>query len=408
MLITKEKICGKIRYASGKIVFDKKKSDTLLSIIYEQFGIPTGLAMDYIVKRRNLEDANTFMLFALLYGIDKVNNGHAITDCFTEPEIKMYSEMRYEPDTITFPIEFDCIQVAADQWIGECNAKTLMQLRDAQLINYNKNTQRTLQRVVRGDGEFFRIALNYSAVDSIEKSFNNNTFIPNTITLNIPEDEFGYEYNKKEKKLIVNEISMFDITDGYHRFLAMTRIYDKDETFDYPMEIRITHFPENKTKQFIYQEDQKTKMRKIDSDSMNMQNLANIFTERINTEITFNWNGEIARSETRINFAEFATLVDYFYFKGKKVDNKMVYSLVKDLVPKLNAIIDSNDKLMTDRVTSTQLLIIFYCLTQFEDINKVIEHVNNGFSNIEKLKEVPGFNPVKPRRGIYKYLDEII
>lgn len=126
------------------------------------------------------------------------------------------------------------------------------------MINYNVNAQRTMQRVIKGDKELYRITLNKHAVNSIRRSFESGEFIPNTITLNIPEDpENEFYYNEKNSELVIKNINHFDISDGYHRYVAACQAYDQNDKFNYPLEIRIVSFDNDKVKKFIFQEDQK-------------------------------------------------------------------------------------------------------------------------------------------------------
>lgn len=60
-----------------------------------------------------------------------------------------------------------------------------------------------------------------------------------------------------------------------HRYIAISDLSNLNEDFDYPMELRSTMFSESKAQQMIWQKDQKTKMRKIESDSLNQNNFAN-------------------------------------------------------------------------------------------------------------------------------------
>lgn len=409
MMISKDELCGKIRYRIQKIQFDNEAMENIRNYIYEKYNMPTGTTMDYISHRRPLKDANTFVLFVLGDGIDHELNTTIIRDSFTDIEIREYSTASFKRNEISFPLRITCIPVTADQWIGSMSMKTLMALRDAQLTNYNKNTQRTMQRIVRGNSEFYRISLNYSAIDKIQESIERKTFVPNTITLNIPEDEFDFRYDDKKKELVINSISYFDVTDGYHRLLAMGRIHDKNPNFDYPIEIRITHFAEDKTKQFIYQEDQKTKMRKLDSDSMNMFAQENVLLERMNQNVGFYWAHEIGRNEERINFAEFANVIKHFYYKGNTPKSKsFTYELGKTLVEKLNKVIVDNPVLMEDRVGFNKLFLIIYCIEKFENIEEASKHIATGLNNIEQLKDNPAFTSKKSRKGLYKYIEEII
>lgn len=412
MLLEKKEVCGKIRYRIAKIQFNKDEKTEIMNILKEKFNIQTGDTMDYIAGRRNLEDANIFMLYALAYGLDQICGSNIVAKSFTEIEIKELSDHKVKEDKVKFPIKICCVQVSNDQWIGTCDTLFLMQLRDAQLINYNKNTQRTMQKVIKGDNEFYRIAINKAAVNNIEESLNSNSFIPNTITLNIPDTEFDFAYDSEKKELIINSLPYFDITDGYHRYLALSRMHDKNDEFNYPLELRITNFPENKTKQFIYQEDQKTKMRKIDSDSMNMEASYNILVERLNSNISFYWSGDISRNEGRINFAELAKIIQFFYYKkslGIKVnDRKYTFDLERELINKLNVVIAANDTLMEDNVNFAKLYLIFYCVYTFADINEANSHIVSGLAKANDLMLLPEFKSKNPRKGLNKFIEEII
>ena len=415
MLVDKRELCGKIDYRIKKDVeFNKDNKANVVNLINEKFNIPTGVTMDYIAKRRDLGSANRFILFALAYGLDKVTESKIVSKCFTEVEINQLSGMKYEEEKIKFPIIITCVQVNDNQWIGSCDMNFLMQLRDAQLINYNKNTQRTMQKIVRGDSEYYRISINNGAVDSIRESLNARSFIPNTITLNIPDTEYDFYYDKEDKELVIKSINAFDITDGYHRYLAMGKIHDVDAEFNYPLELRITYFPEDRTKQFIYQEDQKTKMRKIDSDSMNMIAPQNIITEHLNSNGMFYWSGEILRNEGRVNFAEFANIVDFFYYKGKSnyrtllKDKKYAFDIEKEIVSKLNKIIVDNDELMTKDVSFVELMILFRCITLYNDTDELLLHAKKGLANAENLHELVPFQNKKARKVLLKYIDEVI
>lgn len=240
-----------------------------------------------------------------------------------------------------------------------------MRLRDAQLINYNTNAQRTLQRTIRYGVESYKIAINRKALANIKKSFIEGDFIPNTITLNIPEDEVDWSYDDSKKQLKINKIKHFDIADGYHRYLAMCQIKDEDPKFDYPMELRVVFFPDSKIKQFIYQEDQKTKMKKIDSDSMNMNAPENLVTERLNRDPMFFYKGGISHGNGVIDYSEFASCVKYFYFHGEaytSAEKALAINRVKEeLLNKLNSIFPIDG---VNKFDFKSLVLIFTCLNE--------------------------------------------
>lgn len=336
-----------------------------IHVANEKFNIPTGDVMDYISGRSKIENAPTLIVYILTYCFDETCGTDLVKQIFTNQEIRVLKNEKYTSGEDLFPIYVECVQVASDQFIGKCDANFLMKLRDAQLINYNTNAQRTLQRMIRYGIESYRIAINKGALASIKKALLDGDFIPNTITLNIPEDEVDWKYDDSQKRLKINKIKHFDIADGYHRYLAICQIKDEHPEFNYPMELRIVYFPDSKIKQFIYQEDQKTKMKKIDSDSMNMNAPENLVTERLNRDPMFFYKGGISHGNGVINYSEFAACVKYFYFQGKTYtasERAMAVNDVKnELLDKLNSIFPIDGVNKFDFKTLT---LIFACLNE--------------------------------------------
>lgn len=415
MLIEKKAVISKVNYGISHIVLDKEKSEEMAEYVNQAYNMSTGDVMDYIAGRLPVnKDTNIFTLFILADGLDKVRQTNILKESFTEIEIKEFSKSKIEEAKIEFPIEIPCIQISDDQWIGCCSAKFLMQLRDSQLINYNVNAQRTMQRVKRGDSEFFRIAINKKAVRAIKESLQSELYIPNTITLNIPENETDFYYVKDKSVLVIRNIKAFDIADGYHRYLAISQLHDANPDFDYPLELRVINFSDDKTKQFIFQEDQKTKMRQIDSDSMNMGDPCNRVVEKLNRNVMFDLYGQISRNEGKINYAELSQVISYFYYKkdgqsyrSKEYDAQFVATAVKELTDKLNMVIESSDKLLNEPIDFMELMVIFYCISHFSNIKEAISHITTGIDNISKLDKAK-FATKKPRKGMLKDIERII
>lgn len=361
MKVTAEVIASKLDEEIKSIALEQDITTALAENANVQFGVPTGDIMDYLSGRKKTSEANTQDLFMLCWTFDYTRKTNLAKEFFTPSEVRELTKMQVVPLKANFPLRIKCVQVDDDQWIGRCDVHFLMELRNSQLINYNANAQRTMTRVVRQGIEQWKITLNKKAVRSIKESYKTNAYIPNTITLNIPEDQYDFQYDSNKNELIINSLDSFDITDGYHRYMAMSELWDEDRHFNYPMELRITHFPDSKAKQFIYQEDQKTPMTRIDSESMNMSAPANMVTERLNSDPNFLLSGQISRNEGMINFGEFSSCVKFFYFKGKgytKAESVMAINKVKrELVEKLNPVFDT-DKLK-DHYKFKDLMVIF-------------------------------------------------
>ena len=407
MIKTKEELANKIKPLCEKILFDKEKSNNILQEMQTSFNIPTGMTMDLLTGRINLEDANEFILFALCSCLDKELEKNNTNKYFTSIEIEGYSKSKYQEETIKFPIEIKCIPVAADQWIGSVDVDFIMKLRKAQLINYNANAQRTLQKVVKGERSYYKITLNKDAINKITESMDNGNYIPNTITLNMPETA-DFSYDDSKCILTIKSLDHFDISDGYHRYIAMGQLKDKNPDFNYPMELRIVMFSEDKVKQFIYQEDQKTKMKKIDSDSMNMNAPENLVVERLNRDVIFNFKNKIARNNGSINYGELATIIKYFYFKGQTVDKsvKRIIEVENEVRDKFNKLTEVNIDLLDKNYIFTELMIIFYT---FDNITTTEYNPERTIKLLDKVNELDSkmFATKIPRKGMISTINQL-
>lgn len=295
----------------------------------EEFEIPIGILTDYLTLRVPVDDASDFVLYALS---SHFLSYEQISLYFNKKEIDFYKQSKFEIERIKFPIKLSMIQVTPDQWIGTISIKQLIEFRDAQLINYNEHTQRAMERKIAHGHEYYQISINESAVKAIEHSYETGSYISNTITLNISENsEADFTYDNEEHMLIINDIKAFDIVDGYHRYRAISKLVTKNPKFDYQMELRIVCFSEAKARQFIWQEDQKTKMSKVLSDSYNQNDYSVYITERINEAFP----NTVSRNKGIIGFAYLSDAIKYFYEtdKIKNVSQAIVISkeIIKDM-----------------------------------------------------------------------------
>lgn len=302
------------------------------------FGVPETISGDYITLRKDISEASDFLLFIFC---NMILGKNTRLEFFSEQECETYSKETWHIEKAKFPLSFDMIRIGDEQYIGKISVKELMKLKDAQLINYNENAQRTMKHVVRGETEYFQISLNKDAVYAIMDSYKSNLYIPNTITLNLPEDA-KYSYSEKEKKLVINKAEYLDILDGYHRYIAMSKVCTELDDFDYEMELRIVQFTEDKARRFIWQEDQKTKMSKVDSDSMDTAKISNKIVERLNNSSCI-LAGQISRNKGIINAAYLSNIIDVVMLRNVKKSDELV--MVKTLTGEIrNAIEQITDE----------------------------------------------------------------
>lgn len=399
-----------------RIVTDNEKCKMIYTYANEKYEIPKGIVSDLVTKRMAMSAVSEFVLFILLdsiYNVSKDNTDILGVDhFFSMQEWKHYKNSKYEVEKIKFPLVFKMVQIADDQWVGKITVNMLMKLRQAQLINYNINAQRVMTKVVKGDKETYKITLNQKAVKEIQDSFEKGEFIPNTITLNIPmETEYDFYYDEESMSLIINSLEHLDCTDAFHRYIAACQARDTNPTFDYPMELRLVNYTEDKAKQFIYQEDKKTFMKKVDSRSMNMNRAANIVVTRLNENVRCNLKGLISRNEGIIHFGEFADLIDYFYFKGirKEKERSITIQAVKELTDNFNMLTEYNTEYLEHRMSYRTLLVAMFCFDYFKgnDNINVCEVIEKAVKVIEK-SDSKKLNNRTPRVSLMSEVEKIV
>ena len=342
-----------------------KKADRrkLYSDVQKQFGIPISVVESMITFRRDVAEFTTFEVFAVVYFLD----GKCLKRYFSEDEIAYLSTQKVTQDTISLPVTFEnMVQVSSDQWIGKITVHELMQLKKARLINYEEGEQRAFQKMRSGGIELYKPFVSKKNVREIKAAMENGTYIPDPITLNMPDgSEFSFENNTVTVYSLPK--GMFNLDDGYHRYIAMSQIYDFDETFDYPMELRLVNFSNAKANSFIFQQDQKTPMKKIVSDSYNVNAIPNKIVQRINQDPMCNIQGMIGRNDAKINDAILGKVIAYF-FVGRGIkreeENSLVIRVKNKLVADFNALTEQDERFLgkyDEQLLVTTLFVFASC-----------------------------------------------
>lgn len=399
-----------------RIVTDNEKCKMIYTYANEKYEIPKGIVSDLVTKRMAMSAVSEFVLFILLDSICNVLKDNTdilgVDNFYSMQEWKHYRNSKYETEKIQFPLVFKMVQITDDQWVGKIDVDMLMKLRQAQLINYNVNAQRSLTKIVKGDKETYKITLNSKAVKSISDNYKDGTFIPNTITLNVPLDsDSDFYYDEEKSSLVINSLECFHISDGFHRYIAACQTRDANPEFNYSMELRVVNWEDSKAQSFIWQEDQRTPIRKVDSRSMNMNRAANIVVTRLNENVRCNLKGLINRNEGAIHFGELADLVDYFYFKGvgKEKERSVSIQAVKELTDNFNMLTEYNTEYLEHRMSYRTLLVAMFCFDYFKgnDNINVCEVIEKAVKVIEK-SDSKKLNNRTPRVSLMSEVEKIV
>jgi len=323
----------------------------------------------------------------------------------------MYSTAKFKTDKVEFPLIFPAIQIENDQWVSHIDFAMLMKFRAAQLIVYNENTQRTMEKVIRGSNEIFVTKLDGRAVNAIKKSYEDDTYIPTPLTFNIPEDaESDFYYDDENKELVINSLERFDIVDGYHRYIGACKACDNNKDLNRNMELRIVNFPEYKAQHFIFQEEQKTQMLKKDSVTFDQTNMANTIVDELTKNSRSNLKGLISRNKTIINYNDLSEFIKYLYLDNKKEQkNSVAISVKKELIENFNLLTEYDSKYVEEKYSFKQLAIVMVIFKSYQNKDKtnmceVIDKV------VEKkdLLEDKKFTYRSSKSGMIKEIEKIM
>ena len=348
-----------------KYVCDKQTERDIIKYCYKTYGISffrtqTILRLD--ASTVELKDAEIFCVLSAIKEINKKANIN-LADYFSDIEIENYSKVSFGQNAaVKFPLVIDCIKVTDNQWIGVIKVSTLLKWRN-QFLRYNKDIQRRLQLVMRNNLTYERITMKSKSVNDMVKAFTSGEFIPNTITLNIDDTETNFYYDDDAKHLVIESVDHMDITDGYHRLVALSKVLETNPFFDFTMELRITNFTDTIASHFIWQEEQRNIMPKRDIKSFNMDDFSNRIVRRIDSNVNCNFSGDIKRGG-KVDFSSFAEMVDYLYLNNitEEAKRTAIVDISKDLVECINIISDTDSSLIGNHISIMDIrIMVFVC-----------------------------------------------
>ena len=283
-----------------------------------------------------------------------------IQSYFSDNKISEYSKAKFDEDKIKFPIKLNMLSSGEDKWIGVIDAQSIVKWRNAGLLKYNKNIQRRVKTVLRGGKYIETIDLNLDSVNKMIPLFKERKFISNVLTFNL-SDTADFYYDPEEKEIVIKSLDGFDMTDGYHRLVALEKIIEEDPNFNYEMEMRLTCFSEDKANYFIWQEEQRTPMKKSSIKSYNMDDLANKITKKINDTSLCNMSGNIVRGGL-VDFSTFSDCIDNFYISDMKDRERKtaIVNVPREVIECINILTDNNPDILSWKFSRPDITIMLY------------------------------------------------
>ena len=238
-------------------------------------------------------------------------------------------------NTQILPYKFNnVLQINNNQWVCSLHIKDIIDLYLGQLIHYNTETQRQQTVVKTSTGSVkTKITVNQKSVKEIEKLIEKGLFISNFITINVNEDSgSSFVYDDEDSSFTLKE-GHFDIIDGFHRMLAMSQAYSKNNNIDYITGVHIVAFPTDKAKRYIIQEDKKNKINKQYIKTLDGSDLINVLIDRLNETSYCETFGNI-REDGKFSKTLFYSAISKTY--GKIKERSDISKIVNKLVPVIN------------------------------------------------------------------------
>jgi hypothetical protein len=253
-------------------VIDKIKEDdvtvTKIKRELKKYKILPGQVQLYFNDTHNKinEENDTELLYFLLEqiyeGTSKKYKGIDPTEYFTPREIK---EIRtnfegFVVDKVEFPYTFKkVLKGTEDDYTLYVKASELRLLFENGLLQYNPDTQREMrQRKDKETNEIIKTPkIHEKSVKDMEKLLEKGEMISTTITFNarqLSADE-GVElnYNESEMTLTVEEGTLLDVLDGFHRTNAIVRALRRNPSLDTTFKLNILNFDKGRARQYFKQ-----------------------------------------------------------------------------------------------------------------------------------------------------------
>lgn len=379
----REEICNSVR----RLLETNRDRDTLQGYVVEmqkKHGISPSDVFNHICLKEDIETLGEEYLFALVEAVapSLIEKGWNVS------EIKTLKKWKKGKQQVPSEIRNMSVVVPDEQWIGVIQVSELMKFGDAQMLRYNENTQRPLQFVHHGKVEYLRPYVNRRSEADITRLLSEGNFIPNTLTLQANE-EAVLEYDEDEHVLILKSLDHFDILDGYHRYRAIINCHNSDPNWDYPMEIRIVQFTEDKAKKFIYQENHQNKMKRTVAEALNPAAPQNQVVKRLNEDSGCYLYDLIKRNGGIVSADDLGTVIGKCYFptQGTTTNATALRSLVikatTDIKQKLNDICEVDESLTKEKWDYKFTFTVIYCIHEGKTTGKKL------YNRIKKIyKEV--------------------
>jgi DGQHR domain-containing protein len=417
----------------SKVITEIKSSVKSVHKINNQltnFNIGIGTFNEIIKGERKLSELEIPLLCLISLTLFEQTGNKYISpdDYFTENEIihsKSYFMDNSHNDNEILPIVFkDVIMLDYQSYVTKIDLSFLVKLFDAQLITYDYETQRSAKYKRLNDGGVVPTPdVNLRSVKDIAAHMLNETYLPDTLTLNVYSDEMEpLVYNEKTRTLTINDEAVISILDGFHRLQAARRAFSINNELILEMILSIRSYDSETAKKYFGQINTVNIVPKERLRELKSEKPSDIVVRDLNMKSDL--TGKIASASRISEIADQLTTFDVLSYAINKVFNPKTKMEAKEvsnyLVDFFNYLVGSfvdefllNPSKYRDSLINHPLMFAAYVQVakNFQENNiKLIEiknYINNiEFNNqelVEILKDKRGYNNKKNRDNVIDY-----
>lgn len=437
MLIERSKIDEKLEISlnnlkTNNIVMKKLKNDLM-----KNHKVFPGKIQQIINKDIEVKDLDLSLVCLLTKKIYELTEDGTMNpnNYFTEKEIRIaqrYEDDYVEEQQLNYPLRFEnVIQLSSEDYILSLSVQDIVKLFNNGLIEYNFETQRDPRYARRKDKIVKVPKLNRKSVREIREHLLNQTYLTDTITLNLLADgNDDMVYDAKTKSLIIND-GEINILDGFHRLKAIIEAYEKDPELEFTFQVAFKNYSLRKAQAYVAQVNTQNKIDKAHLQSLKAERYADFIVKELMRESDLK-NKVVAKSmiTTRTGgLTTYNTLADaiddVFEINNKKEAMDVVSYLIKFFDYLIGSYPDAFINKIEDikeysLINNSNMFYGYVVLAKkFYNVNAPVDYVTNIIEKIDFNKNNPLWQQIgvldkegrimkNAKKSIKKYFSENI
>jgi hypothetical protein len=317
--------------------FNSKIKISVSKFIQNRYKIFFGKTLSYFNFSAQLEEATEKEMYYIALGINEYfeKNLIDIDKFYTDLEIKEYNNNKFtsaykkniENDVCEITLPYVSMNNEQHFIAPVVSYETIVNILHNGLITYNFNTQREPKYFKFEDKILKKPFLNKKSVKEITDLMIKGEFFSNTISFNVRYisgvENIVYDRANKVIKLDIKNNTYFDIVDGYHRLISLSKAYANGINSN--MTINIFHHTEEKIRKFIIQESKQNQINEEHLLKLNNNDpwvgLARAINDYGNKSVNTLYN-KILNDDSEIQFKKFVKyLKETFEYNYKKPED---------------------------------------------------------------------------------------